>query len=486
MDARRVYLYMRCSGEDQDTSIETQTKVCHAYAKKHKLTIVDTFIDEGISGYKKEAVRTEFIRLLDSCRDKGTQDAEFILIWRMDRFTRQGLLGERDLIDVRIAGLGLISTLEGEYSNDVAGRIKSTIDIDQGEKYIINLIEAVKGGHERARERGTPHGVAPYGYMIQRFQLEGWKKDRPSWIPDPETSPVVVEVFKLYSGGTRCTQILKKLHKDGIKAKNGKDWSLASLQGMLRNPAYGGFQAPKKDQLKIRPLKYITTFMSRELWESVFYTIHNKKLKRPEKMKQNPLTGIVVCGECGSNCHSINGNSKYARYRCRQITNASCDQKDSVSIPMLEATILDFWKGMTKKAGVKKLAKRIIKLEMGEQKKRQKSIQHLLDREAELKVKIENMTDAIEEADGSIPVLVKRLVKLNMELEELQDKIEGSDVELSPMSEKDALDAVESILKESTDMRSIATLVDSITILEQDRVSLDALGSTVTLDIPRN
>ena len=62
-------LYLRASSSKQDKSCGDQRKACVEYALANSYRILDTFEDNGISGFKhgKEG-RESFSALLDFCR----------------------------------------------------------------------------------------------------------------------------------------------------------------------------------------------------------------------------------------------------------------------------------------------------------------------------------------------------------------------------------------------------------------------------------
>ena len=85
MAARKSFLYLRASSSKQDKSVSQQRKECEKFAKANDITIVDEFVDDGISAFKGKN-RKGFNDLLHACKDGG---AEYVLLWSIDRFSRQ-------------------------------------------------------------------------------------------------------------------------------------------------------------------------------------------------------------------------------------------------------------------------------------------------------------------------------------------------------------------------------------------------------------
>ena len=84
----RTALYIRVSTEEQamhGLSLEAQDATLTDYAKKNDLTIVDRYVDEGVTARKKITNRKALMRLLEDVKD-GKVD--LVLITKLDRFSR--------------------------------------------------------------------------------------------------------------------------------------------------------------------------------------------------------------------------------------------------------------------------------------------------------------------------------------------------------------------------------------------------------------
>ncbi|MFR5070460.1 MAG: recombinase family protein [Eubacteriales bacterium] len=81
---QRAVIYARYSSDKQtEDSIEAQLRACREYASNKQYQIIDTYIDEAVSG--KTAARAQYQKLLRDCeKDKF----EIILIRKYDRIAR--------------------------------------------------------------------------------------------------------------------------------------------------------------------------------------------------------------------------------------------------------------------------------------------------------------------------------------------------------------------------------------------------------------
>src|SRR5690606_9280205 len=80
-------VYVRVSSHEQidGTSLESQERLCHEYAKREGITVLQTFIEKGESA--KTADRTEFMKAISFCSEKKNKIDHFI-VYKIDRFSR--------------------------------------------------------------------------------------------------------------------------------------------------------------------------------------------------------------------------------------------------------------------------------------------------------------------------------------------------------------------------------------------------------------
>ena len=77
-------IYARFSSHNQrEQSIEGQLRDCHAYARRCGLTVVGEYIDRALSGLTDD--RPDFQRMI---ADAARRQFERIIVWKLDRFTR--------------------------------------------------------------------------------------------------------------------------------------------------------------------------------------------------------------------------------------------------------------------------------------------------------------------------------------------------------------------------------------------------------------
>ena len=81
---KTAVIYARYSCDNQtEQSIEGQLRVCHDYAERNGILIVETYIDRAMTGTND--MRPDFQRMM---KDSGKRQWNYVLVYKLDRFSR--------------------------------------------------------------------------------------------------------------------------------------------------------------------------------------------------------------------------------------------------------------------------------------------------------------------------------------------------------------------------------------------------------------
>ena len=207
-------------GQDKD-SLKRQREAVIAYAKFHKLKIVDEFYDPAVSGADHIEDRPGFSRLLDYLLGNG---AKMILVENASRFARDIMVQETGFQMLRSREISLIPVDAPEYFSD---------DSDNPTRELVRIILGAVSAFEKkglvlklrkARERkkaetGRCEGRPPVNEIIVREAKRLRRKN-------PKT------------GKRRSLrQVATELAKVGYLAASGKPYGAESIKRMiLRRP----------------------------------------------------------------------------------------------------------------------------------------------------------------------------------------------------------------------------------------------------------
>ena len=95
------------------------------------------------------------------------------------------------------------------------------------EFYSAELSEKIhRGQKENALKGKNNGGGVPLGYLLD--------KQTQKLVIDPETAPLVTEIFERYAEGATVRSIVEDFNKRGLKTKKGKPFNINSFCGLLK------------------------------------------------------------------------------------------------------------------------------------------------------------------------------------------------------------------------------------------------------------
>lgn len=153
MSITRVALYARISTRDGRQSYDNQLEVMHRYVLDRKgWLIVNRYIDRGTGGRGAEH-RDELARLLADA-EHGAFDV--VLVFALDRFTREGVLKAFQYIEhLTAAGVEFRSATEEHFqTSGPAGELFLAVAAWMAKQERAQLSRRVQAGLDRARAAG--------------------------------------------------------------------------------------------------------------------------------------------------------------------------------------------------------------------------------------------------------------------------------------------------------------------------------------------
>ncbi|MFN2746931.1 recombinase family protein [Bacillus sp. z60-18] len=308
----RVAMYIRVSTEEQAKhgySLDAQKEKLEAFCKSQGWGNYKIYIDDGYSA--KDLNRPKFNLMKD---DIESGKIDILLVYRLDRLTRSvidlyEILKMLDENDCKFK-----SATEVYDTTNAMGRLFITLiaAIAQWERE--NLAERVRMGIEKKIKSGKwKGGMAAYGYVYEDDEL----------IINPEEAKIVKLIFRMARTLGFYT-LAKKLTEAGHPTKNGGEWHVDSVRGIVNNPVYMGFLTNSDD-----PKDY-----KKPPREKVLYEGNHERIIEPDEfwelqdiLEKRRTSGgkretsnyyfssILKCGRCGC---SMSGHKTAAgkTYRC--------------------------------------------------------------------------------------------------------------------------------------------------------------------------
>lgn len=323
-------IYARFSSAGQrEESIEGQVRECKAYAKRLGMKVGEVYADRALSGTSD--ARPAFQKMI---KDAEAGAFDVIVCWKHDRFARSRYDAAVYKNRLKHAGVRLEYVMEPMVEGAQGVLIDSVLE-GFAEYYSANLSENVKRGlYESALKRWTLGQIC--------FGLR--EAPDKTWEIDPETGPVVREIFERYAAGEQSAAIARDLNERGFRTRIGRPFVVSSIYNIIKNPKYKGLYVYED----IEDPEGIPAIVSPELWEKA--NMNKDERKRAPNSRRLPgqnfiLSGKLFCGECGAPMTAGGGRSKsgayYDYYVCNNRRRGGSCRKEYAKKQWIEDLVVD-------------------------------------------------------------------------------------------------------------------------------------------------
>lgn len=340
--APRIVLYGRHSTSLQTiTSSQDQTASCMKLVDYLNGTVVATFHDPEMSGYKRN--RPGLKQLLRLIEDG---EADMVVCESLDRLARDG---------EDVAWLGKKLAYHGAelytVSENHVDQVKFGVAALLGAIFLKNLVDKTLRGMAAAVAAGRIAGGRSYGYDSRKIYDQEGERIRGYLDIVPVKAEVVERIFRDFASGLSSIEIATALNLEGIPGPRGGEWNASTIRGdpkkhtgILNNPLYVGRliwgrrkwrrnpdsenrerRYKMRDQsewleIEVPDLRIIDD----ELWEAVRAEMERRSISNKPRAgeadkpdspagkprKKHLLSGLIKCSHCGSN-YTISGKDYY-------------------------------------------------------------------------------------------------------------------------------------------------------------------------------
>lgn len=319
----RVDLEAEAHGEGDTLARHRKTLLALAAAQRLNVTRI---YEEVVSG-DTIAARPQMQQLLADV-DEGLWEG--VLVMEVERLARgdtidQGIVAQA----FKITNTKIITPLKSYDPNNEFDEeyFEFGLFMARREYKVINR-RLQRGRLASVKEGKWVGNTPPYGYLrVKLTQEKGFGLE-----PDPETAPVVRNIFHWYvegrSDGTvihpmGLQAICSKLNQSGIPSPSHQTWTASTVRDLLQNPVYCGLirwgwrPQQKKYNKDTGAWEYSRgrvsfgtypvyqglhePLVSRECWDAAQakFSTHPSRPGPKQMAQKNPLAGLCYCSVCG-------------------------------------------------------------------------------------------------------------------------------------------------------------------------------------------
>lgn len=314
-------LYIRLSKEDESEgpsqSVQNQESLLREFVQQHRLSVYDTYIDDGWSGTSFD--RPAFQRMIADIEAKKVNMVITKDLSRLGRdYIMTGHYMERYFPEHRVRYISLLDGIDtgvDSTANDITPF--RAIMNDMYAKDISKKIKSVK--HDKQRKGEFIGGKPMYGYRMHPSE-----KNR--IVIDEDAAPVVRRIFAMALAGTSCRQIAVRLNEEGVLSPAAYagltlschgpysgQWSSERITAMLKNETYIGnmvqgrtarISYKTKKCLRRQPQQWVVVehthepLIDPETFRKVQLMVNSRRNTR-SRTYDFLLKGLIFCHECG-------------------------------------------------------------------------------------------------------------------------------------------------------------------------------------------
>ncbi len=222
-------IYARVSSPNQlnNYSLDEQIRICRERCELMGWKVRYIFKDEAVSA--KNTNRPMFKVMIEKAKQKKF---DVLVFWRLDRLCRSLIDAIKIEKELREYGVALHSVTEQIDTITPVGRFnfRNLASAAELERDLIKE-RARMGMHARALQHKWVNKKPPLGYTIRNdWRLEVNAKE----------AELVSKIFRMYIRTKSIPHVAYLLNREGIKTKEGKEWSAATVKKILDNEIYIG------------------------------------------------------------------------------------------------------------------------------------------------------------------------------------------------------------------------------------------------------
>ena len=325
-----VGIYIRLSQEDKDKdkkyesdseSVINQRELLTNYVKNNNFNLIGEYVDDGYSGTDFE--RPGFQKLIEDIEEKKINCVIVKDLSRLGRdHIKTGYYMETYFPEKNVRFISILESYDSfknQASND-----SSTFIIACNDYYSKQNSIKIRNVLNEKRKSGKFVGSLPcFGYMRD-------PKDKGHLIPNPETAPIVKQIFEWRADGIGPTEIANRLNKAHVVTPSGykktnyssrlidrDNWNISTVKKILLNRIYTGDMVQHtQTKVNYKSKKKIT--LDQSMWivventhealidKDTFDYVNNlrKRNTRNYEIKTDRekrlLEGKLFCKECGN------------------------------------------------------------------------------------------------------------------------------------------------------------------------------------------
>ncbi|PRB08802.1 recombinase family protein [Microbacterium sp. MYb64] len=320
---------------DGMTSPEVQRHAIEQYAARQNIDITEWV--EGLDESGSQARSAWWPRLDYAIGKIENAEADVILVWKFSRVGRRRVRWAVALDRVDTAG-GAIESATEQADATPSGRLQRGM-MGEFNAYQAELIgETWREAHSRRVRNGLP----PTGG--HRF---GYRRENGTYLPDPETGPILRDLYLQYLGGIGYAALTRILNEGGHTDGRAR-WTYQGVVRMLdsgfaagllgRTVVFGGKRRTPPPWERTYDEGAHEPIVTNEEWAAYVARRQQAGGTRTQERAKYLLAGLARCGDCGSSMHGKSNPNLI--YMCSRASNTTGMKKVSIDAKRVDQAVM--------------------------------------------------------------------------------------------------------------------------------------------------
>lgn len=313
-----AYSYTRFSTPEQaeGDSARRQIELAEVYAVEHGLELDTTLRlrDEGVSGFRGANVRKGALgQFLKACDDGQVPEGSYLLVESLDRVSRQSPWDALPVFQQIInEGVTIVTLFDGK-TYDRKGMVENPMRILESLFVMIRANEESETKSRRMKSAWKEKRKKAASGLPMTHLTPAWiRREGSQVVLIPERASIVRRMVDMTFAGMGQHRIAETFNSEAIPVfRGGQRWHKSYVKKVIENPSIAGYLVPHElyhDEAGKRQRKaldavanFYPPIVTEEEWSRLLALSKTKKARsRTSSTLMNMLSGLAVCGHCGS------------------------------------------------------------------------------------------------------------------------------------------------------------------------------------------